>query len=1085
MKEKFRIFFLATLSALLISPAMAQERTISGRVTSAVDQSALGGVSVSVQGTNRATQTNDAGNFSIAASTGETLLFRAIGFADQTAMVTSSAIVNVVLQQETQDIDEVVVIGYGSVKKSDFTGSAVTVGAQDIDRRPISNVMSALQGSGPGIQATTPTRSPGASPTFRIRGIGSYSAESDPLIIVDGAEFTGGTANLNPADIETMTVLKDAATISMYGSRGANGVIMITTKRGDRERTRLDVQVQLGANENMMPRYDVVSPGEYYELMWEAYKNSLIYGPESVPADVAAQLASGTMPRNAAGLQTYDGITYQDIVQYLGNYNAFNVPKEQLVSTDGRLNPNASLLYADDLDWESQAARRGKRNEYGLSYASGFGKSDLFVSLNYLDEEGWALNSDFETIRARVNLNTEVRDWFRTGVNINANANKYNNNSFGTGIVNPFYFAREIGPIYPVHVHDPVTGQFILDERGNRIYDLGNLSAEYGLSRPFNSGRHAIAENLWNLDAYTRDFIGGRGYVEFDILPWMTFHSTLAVDLRNQREEAYQNTIVGDGAPAGRYSQAWNRRLQWTFYQYLNLNKSFGLHNLSGTLGHESVNYKNENISGLRQGEGFQNFYTFTNFTDINSLTSGLGEYAMESYFARANYDFDHKYYLSASVRYDGDSKMPQLNRWSTFWSLGAAWRIENEAFFDVPWVNALKLRASYGRLGNNNFGVNNADFYPYQPGYGIGVNNVGFPGTTLSALGSPDLRWEGQKPLDLGLEFALFNSRLTGEFEYYHRTSDGLLFSVPQPYHNGATTGGSFSIRRNVGDMLNSGIELSLTGGIMRKTDFNWDLTLNVTTLRNEILAMPVETPFIVSSPYRREKGYSIYEYYTREFYGVDPENGNVLYRNVVEDANLESPSIRFIDQGNGRVDTVTSDHNLARQDWLGKQGLPDAYGSIINRFSYKNFDFGFVLAYSIGGYVMDGPYSTFMSPGPSNGSNLHRDLLKGWRSPGDITDIPRMDLNRTAPFGAASSRWLTSASYLGISTINVAYRIPEAVSARAYLSRARVFVSAENLQYWTARKGLNSMTNISGASGTTSYSPARTINIGINFGL
>lgn len=1084
MKEKLRNFFLVMLSVFLVSPAIGQERTISGRVTSADDQSPIAGVSVLVQGTNRATQTNDAGNFSITANTGGTLVFSAIGYADQTVAVGSSSTVNVVLQLQSQDIDEVVVVGYGSVKKSDFTGSAVTIGSQDIDRRPISNVMSALQGSGPGIQATTPTGSPGASPTFRIRGIGSYSAANDPLIIVDGAEFTGGTANLNPADIENITVLKDAATISMYGSRGANGVIMITTKRGDRDRSRLDVQVQLGANENMMPRYDNVGPGQYYELMWEAYKNSMIYGNQNVPADVAAQLASGTMPRNGAGLQEYNGNTYQDIVQYLGNYNAFNVPKEQLVSTDGRINPSASLIYGDDLDWEDQASRRGNRNEYGLSYGSGFGKSDLFVSLNYLDEQGWALNSDFETIRARVNLNTEVRDWFRTGINVNANTNKYSNNSFGTGIVNPFYFARSMGPIYPVHVHDPVTGQYILDDQGNRIYDIGDLSAQYGLSRPFNSGRHAIAENLWNLDLSSRDFIGGRGYVEFDILPWMTFHSTLAFDLRNQRGEAYQNTIVGDGAPAGRYSQDWSRRMQWTFYQYLNLNKSFGLHNLSGTLGHESVNYKNESASGLRQGEGFQNFYTFTNFTDINSLTSGLGEYAMESYFARANYDYDHKYYLSGSVRYDGDSKMPNLNRWSTFWSVGAAWRIENESFFDVSWVNALKLRASYGRLGNNNFGTNNSDFYPYQPGYAIGVNNLGYPGTTLSALGSPDLRWEGQKPLDLGLEFSLFNSRLSGEFEYYHRTSDGLLFSVPQPYHNGATTGGAFTIRRNVGDMLNSGFELSLTGGIIRKTDFNWDVTLNVTTLRNEILTMPEETPFIVSSPYRREAGYSMYEYYTRDFYGVDPDNGRVMYRGVVEDANLESPNVKMIDHGGGRIDTVTYDQNLARQDWLGKQGLPDAYGSIVNRLSYKNFDFGFVLAYSIGGYVMDGPYTGFMSAGPSNGTALHKDLLNGWRKPGDVTDIPRMDLNSTAPFGAASSRWLTSASYLGISTVSLAYRIPEAVSARAYLTRARVFVSAENLHYWTARKGLNSMTNISGASGTTSYSPARTVNIGINFG-
>ncbi|GHE28540.1 SusC/RagA family TonB-linked outer membrane protein [Sphingobacterium griseoflavum] len=1059
----------------------AMQTTVSGTVRDTVGRP-LENVNIALKGTKQVTRTGAAGGFSLPLPNARgVLLVSSTGYVPQEIAVTGEHIA-IVLRELKAGIDEVVVVGYGTVRKADFTGAAVTVNARDIEKRPLTNVMNALQGAGPGVQTTAPTGSPGSQPTIRIRGFGSYSAESSPLIVVDGVEYTGGTANINPADVETITTLKDASTIAIFGSRGANGVIMITTKRGNVGQQSMDFQLNFGTNANMMPQYNVVSPGEYYELMWESYKNSMIFGNQRVPADIAAQIASGQLARNSEGLQQYNGSTYQDLVQLLGNYNAFNVANDKLITTNGRLNPDARLLYADDLNWEEQAARLGRRNEYGMSYSAGAKHTDLFVSLNYLNEQGWGINSDFDAIRARINANTKIRGWLRTGLNVNANYNKSNNNTFGSGVGNPFYFARQMAPIYPVHVHDPLTGTYILDDQGNRIYDIGDLSAQFGLFRPFNSGRHAIAENLWNLNVQTRDFVGGRGYLDVDILPWLTFNATMSFDLRNQRAEAYQNPTVGDGAPAGRYSQNWDRRLQWTFFQTLQVKKSFDKHHVSGTLGHESVDFKNESMSGLRQGEGFSNFYVFSNFTDINSLNSTLGEFSMESYFLRANYHYDQRYYLSTSVRMDGDSKIPPANRWSKFWSVGVAWRLEKEPFFNVDWVNALKVRTSYGRLGNNNFG---ADYYPYQAGYQVGVNNVGFPGTTLARLGSPDLLWESQKPFDVGVDFEFLDTRLRGSFEFYDRTSDGLLFDVPRPFHNGSTTGGAFSVQQNVGGMRNRGIELSLTGGLIRKQDFKWDLTANITTLKNKILRMPAETPSIVSSPYRREVGYSIYDFYTRDFYGVDPENGRVLYRNVVEGADLTSDQIRIINRGNGGMDTVTYDHNLARQDWLGKQALADAYGSIINHFTYKNLDFNVIILYSIGGWAMDNSYATFMSPGPSNGQNLHKDLLNGWRKPGDVTDIPRMDMTQTAQFGAASSRWLTSASHVGLSALNIAYRLPESFAEKCYLRRVRAFISAENLYYWTARKGINTMTNFAGASGTGSYSPQRTISFGVNFGL
>lgn len=1044
------------------------------------DGEVLIGVNIQVKGTNQGTSTDFDGHFVLEdVAEDAVLILSYVGYETQEVNVEGRDFITIRLLSDSQVLDEVVVVAYGEVRRSDFTGSATTVTAKSLDKRPISNPLVALQGSGTGVQTTTPSGTPGASPTIRIRGIGSYSASSSALVVVDGVEFTGGLANINPDDVESITVLKDAATIALYGSRGANGVVMVTTKKGRTDRSEFNVKVQLGGNKNGTPNYNTVGPAQYYELMWEAYKNSLHFGDGNIPLDIASQIASGTLPRNSDGTMDYEGERYQDVVQYLGNYNVYNVPNDQLISTDGKINPNAQLLYPEDLNWLDQASKTGRRNEYGISYNGGTGRTDFYASLNYLQEEGWGLNSSLDRFAGRVNVNSEITDWLKAGVNIFANQNKYNNASTGsTSIVNPFFFSRRIGPIYPVYLHDPSTGEYILDEEGKRIFDLGNFVADYGLNRPYNSGRHAIAENLWNLDETTRDFIGARAYFDVKPFSWLTLSASFSPEITNNRSVDYQNTIVGDGAPAGRYAQGWNRRLGYTFNQTANITHSFVNHNINVLLGHENYSNTYNSISGRRTGEGFAEFYTFGNFADVLTLSSSLTEFAVESYFSRLSYNYDNRYYISGSLRYDGDSKMPPVNRWATFWSVGAAWRIEQEAFFQSDIVDLLKLRASYGRLGNNALG--DIGVYPYQPGYEIGHNNAAAPGARLQALGSPDLRWEGQKPLDIGIDFVLFDGRIDGTFDYYHRESDGLLFSVRQPYHNGGTTSGSYAVYKNVGNMENKGIELGIMGEIIRRPDFQWSLGFNISTVKNVITRMPEETPEIVSSPYKREEGKSIYEYYTRSFYGIDPDNGAVLYRGIEEGGyDPENPNIKIIGG-----DTLTYDHNLARQDYIGKSALPKAYGSLINNFTYKNFDFGFVLMYSMGGYVMDNQYGSFMSSGPSNGVGLHEDLLKGWRNPGDQTNIPRMDLNQTAPFGATSDRFLEKSDYLSLSSINVSYRIPEHIQSRISVKNARIFLSAENLWFITQRKGLNTLSGFSSAAASGSYTMPKTLNVGINFG-
>lgn len=1086
MKQKLLSTLL--LCILFIGGSFAQNRVVNGRVTAQRDGNPISGVTIKVQGAEFATQTDQNGSYSITINNnGNVLVFSAIGFLEQRISIGTSTVINASLVESETSLDEVVVVAYGTVKKEDFSGSAVTISAKDLDKRPLSNPLSALQGSGPGVQTGSPSGAPGSSPTIRIRGIGSYSSSNSPLIVVDGIEFNGGMANINPDDIENISILKDAATTTMFGSRGANGVVMITTKRGKEGKSSLDVKAQFGTNTNVLPGYNTVNAGEYYQLMWQAMKNSYQYN-SGVPSDVAAQLASGLYGRNANGKQTYNNQTFDDLIEFVGNYNAFNTPNSELIGTDGSLNPNATLKYADDLNWLEQSSKTGRRNEYGITYNTGFKNSDIYTSLNFLDEEGWALRSDRKTYRARLNANTQINKWLKGGLNITGSHYSGNSPGTGTGIANPFYFARSIAPIYPVYVHDQNNGEYILDALGNRIFDYGNLSADYGISRPFNSGRHSIAENLWNQDKSSGDLITARTYFDVQLLPWLKFTTNLSADVYNTTSMSYDNTIVGDGAPAGRMYRDAYRTHNYLFNQLLQANTVIGDHSIEATAGHEYNYYKYSGFWGRRQGEGFENFYVFSNFTDITGLSESLSEKTLESYFLRTNYDYQKKYYFSGSLRYDGDSKIPAHNRWGIFWSVGGAWRMDQENFInDLSWVDLFKLRASYGALGNNAFLDSDDDliYYPYQMGYSIS-NNGSFSGAVLSNIGSADLKWEVQRPFDIGVDFGFLNNRITGTFEYYNKLGSDLLYEVNQPYHNGGTTDGSYSIFKNVGNMRNSGFEFSITGNIIRRENFNWNLTLNASTIKNKITKMPAETPEIVSSPYKRAVGHSMYDFYTRDFYGVDPDNGMALYRGVEDGVTIDPNADNY--EENFKIlgtDTLTYNQNYAKQGWIGKSALPKVYGSLSNQFSYKGFDLGFIMTYSIGGWAYDGQYAGFMSSGSTNGSNLHNDLLNAWQKPGDITDVPRMDLSRTNQHGATSSRFLKRADYFGLNSINMSYSIPETILGNTAIKRARVFASAENVFFVTARKGMNTFSGITGVQSTTSYSPARVINFGINFGL
>lgn len=1068
-----RKIILLCLSMAFSIIVFAQIRTISGTVMD--DKGApVPNASVTVKGTTIGTSTDENGLFSLAVPVRRNILvFSAIGMKETEATIGPSNSVSVILAALTTALQEVVVTAYGgAVKRENFVGSAAQISAKQIENRPLTNPLNALIGAAPGIQTAMPSGAPGSSPDIIMRGIGSFSLSSSPLYVVDGAVYDAGFSNLNPNDIESITALKDASTTALYGSRASNGVILITTKKGVKGKQTLQFKAQTGVITQAIGPYPTVNAYEYYPLAWEAYRNGLQFGTTKAPKDSASLIASGLLPRYTTGAnigkQIFRGGAYQDIYQVLGNYNPFNVGNTAIVNPDGTLNSGATLLYPEDLNWLDQSTRKGRRNEYGITYSSATDKSDVTASIGYLKEKGWGLRSQMERFTARLSTNVLATKWFKTGLNLAGNRSLFDY-AATSGIVNPFYFSRYIAPIYPVHLRASGTGDYILDALGNIQFDYGN---ESGYARPYNSGRHAIAEHLWNKDNTIRDVISARTYAELIFTPWLKLTTNLSTDITSIDGETYQNPKVGDGYPSGRYNRYTQRYGSYTLNQILNFSKKYGKHTVEALAGHENYEYRTISTDGMRIGQSFDGIYVYDNFGTINSLTSSISENRMEAILSRANYDYDTKYLFSASFRRDGNSKFPKAIRWANFWSVGGGWRLDREDFLKVPWINLLKLRASYGETGNASTGN-----YPYQGGYSIGYDDDTRAGVILTSLGSPNLTWESGETIDLGIDFGLFNNRLSGTLGYFIRNTTGLIFSVPQPLQNGGTLDGAYSVTQNIGNMGNKGLEIQITGGIIKTNDFKWDLTLNATSFKNKIKKMPDVVPSITSFPFKREVGRSYYDFYTRTFYGIDPDDGEVLYLG----AKTINASVRYKDNGKGGFDTVTIDHTNAVESYIGKSSIPKLYGSFINSFSYKNIELNFTLTYQYGGYVYDGVYATLMSPG-TNGTTYHTDILSRWQNAGDKTNVPRMDNIRTSQYGAGSTRWLIDGSFLSINNVTLAYKLPNSVLNQLGASNIRVFLSGENLYMFSKRKGMNVNGNFAGTT-SDSYDAARVLNAGISF--
>jgi TonB-linked SusC/RagA family outer membrane protein len=1033
--------------------SLSAQRSITGKVT---DQSKepLIGATVLVEGTSTGTITDVDGMFSIQVPAGSnTLLISYTGYAALKLSLTAASNYEVTLSSDAVLLSDVVVVAFGTAAREKFTGSATTISSEQIANRPISNVAQAIVGASPGVQTNAGSGQPGAAPDIRIRGFGSINASNDPLYVVDGVPFSASIANLNPDDIESITILKDAASTSLYGARAANGVVMITTKKGKAGKNQVNVKLARGFSDRAIPEYDRVDAFAYYPLLWEGYRNSLAFrAANPLTLDSASTLAT----RDIKGLLAY---------------NPFNVPDNQIVSRDGAINPNAQLIYnADDLNWEKPITRQGIRDEMVVSFNGGQGKSDYFMSFSYLNDKAFLIRSDLERYTARLNFNNQVLSWLKTGINVAGTFVRSNFNggadAAGTAFVNPFNFSRNVGPIYPVYAYDPANqGQYLLDDNGRRIYDYGNLSALGLPNRPGGGygGRHIVAETELNQEYFRRNVWNGRTYGEITFLKDFKFTTNLSVDVTHRTDVDYDNALIGDGAPGGRAQKEYTNVTSYNLNQLLNYSKNFGKHSVSALLGHENYDYRDENLYGFRSQQILDGNTELVNFTTTTNLTSSANFYRVEGYFSRLNYDYDGKYYVSLSYRADGSSKFQQDVRWGNFWSGSAAWRLDQEKFVQQQdWISQLKLRGSYGETGNDG-GIS---FYAWQPRYTLGFNNATEAGIIQSSLGNRQLGWEANRSFDAALEFGFFKNRVVGTVEFFHRISDNLIFDVPLPVSAGILTQ-----TRNVGSMYNQGWELDMNFTPVRTKDFSWSVGFNLTTLKNEITKLPDGQTEIISGTKKLTVGSSIYDYWLREWYGVDPTDGAALYRaNTYIEANT-----RVTSSG----DTVSISQNNARFHYNGS-AIPDFYGAINTELRYKGFNVRAILTYQKGGMVYDSPYATLMSSG-NYGQALHRDMLNRWQRPGDVTSVPRMDVSQTAIFGAQSDRWLTDASFLNIRNITISYDLPRNVVNRLKMQRVGFYLAGENLKLFSRRAGMNVEQSFTGVT-SNAFTPARTFTSGIN---
>lgn len=1045
------LLFLALLLAMT-SNATGQIAHVAGEVFDAADGQPIIGASVKVEGSTKVAVTDIDGRFSFSNLTAseKKITVSFVGYG--TVTVDAKANMKVFLEPKAELMDEVVVVAFGKQKREAFTGSASVVTGNEISMAQVSSPIDALSGRVSGMimsQNNNPASSTSTGEIV-IRGIGSINAGTAPLIVLDGLPYSGNMNDINPTDIENITVLKDAASNALYGARGANGVIMITTKSATRGTTKVTIGAKWGVNTDSRVQYDYVdNPGEYYEAFYTGLMNNYLYR-QGMSFQEAHILANQTLPKPAQE----NGLGYM----------VYSVPNNEfLIGQNGRLNPAATLgnrvayenqiytLYPDN--WTKVGTRDALRQEYNLNISGGNDKFTFMAALGYLDNQGIAMGSWMKRTTARIKTSFNPYSFLRIGANASY-AHTDQNNKYGV-----FSMIYTMAPIYPAYIRDG-ENRIMHDSHGKR-FDYGYM--DVGLERPADKNGNTLQDDLLNLTAKSINAYSMQGYAVLDFLKHFQLTVNGSVYITENRNKTATNPYYGwSTSTGGSTSVNHYRYTDQNYQQLLNYNRQIGGHSIDLLLGHEYSKNETDRVGGSKSKlADFAQNTELSGAVILESATSYKELYNVEGYFFRGQYDYESKYFVNASYRRDGSSRFAPGHRWGNFWSAGAAWIMTKEDWFPKSKVlNMLKLKASYGEQGNDAIGD-----YRYVDIFDIKNSNdeVSF---SFSSKGNPDITWETVGNFNTGLEFELFNSRLSGGVEYYYRKTSDMLMYLSAPYELGYA--GYYD---NVGDMVNQGVEVNLNADIIATRNFTWNLGLNLSWERNRVTYIPDEkagaevdgyTGYVDGSNFVGE-GLPMYTWYMKRYAGVG-ENGQALYYKNDKEGTIS-----------------TTEYFDEASYYLIDTSLPDVFGGFNTSFNIFDFDINAQFNYSIGGMKADYGYQYLMTaPYTSNtGGGIHRDVFRSWTPENPTSTLPMWYFGDTnsAPL---TDLWLIDGSYLTFKNISVGYNLPKKVARKLHISKLRVYGVCDNVAYWTKRKGFDPRGSFfQGSYGA--YSPMRTISGGI----
>lgn len=1024
MRQILRVsLMLATcLSVLLVR---AQDKVVTGKVTSSEDGVGMPGVSIAVKGTAKGTNSDSEGNYRLSVPDNATLVFSFVGFAIVEEKVSGRSAINVQLKAEARNLSEIVVTGYGSQIKRELTGNIAKIRPSDIQDMPVNTFDQAIQGKAAGVQVTAGSSKLGQAIQVRVRGNSSVSASNQPLYVLDGIPVStqnlsnnGGATNpladINPQDIESIEVLKDASAAAIYGSRAANGVVLITTKRGKSGRTNINFGYQFGSSKPTK-QVKFLNTEQYLKLYRQAAANS--------------DRIDGIDPKDPDSYTAYMEDFFQ--TQSLGT---FGTGKQA------------------DTDWGALAYQKAPMNQYDLNMSGGNDKTSFYVSGQLLDQKGILIGNALNRMSGRINLDHKVSDKFRMGINMSMARTLNNRLSGDRQFDNPIQIVA-LPPMTPQT--DETTGLPVGTPPGdasipvyyNPIINVGN--AYYNTT---------VNRNISNI------------YGQLEITKQLKFRSELGVDILNQQEESYYNSKTGrnTGSPQGFGENAFTRVENYNLNNYFMYNTTFGKHTIDGTLG-MSYQQSQEKFN-LTQGQDFPSdayrmIASAARKTDGNSTETN---FRFVSYFARANYKYNDRYLLSLSVRTDGSSRFGKDSRYGFFPSVGAGWVLSEESFLQGnPIISFMKLRASYGYTGNSEIGN-----FPQLGLFTGDAAYAGAPGQRPSQLGNPNLSWETSGQLDVGLDFGILNNRISGEIDYYNKQTTGLLLNVNVP----GTTGFTTQVK-NVGKLENKGIEFvlnteNLIGAFKWKTSFNIAANRNkITDLQGQIIEAGL------NNMSRAVEGQPLGTFFTAEYAGVDPANGDALwYKNTTN--------------ADGSLDrTTTNSYSQAQRVVVGNP-QPKLIGGLTNTFSYKGFDLSVFFNGVFGNKLNFYGVGRFSSANARFEDNQTADQLDSWTKENPNAQFPeaRLFFNNGAQ---PSSRFIQDGSFVRLRNVTLSYNLPKSLLNKVKINSVRFFLTGQNLLTFTKYTGWDPevnaddiVTNIAQGYDFYTAPQAKTITGGINIG-